>query len=91
MCSQALVEIETVFADFEDYRKPFLGEQGPAPAYAISLTEEHRDALRDLLWVSLPTGPDGTIALIARAWAVRGVTRDTSAALATGPSRSSGS
>jgi SAM-dependent methyltransferase len=84
------LEIDTVFADFDDYWTPFLGGQGPAPAYAMSLTEEHRDALRDLLRGSLPTGPDGTIALTARAWAVRGVTTDLSTGRATRASRSSG-
>jgi SAM-dependent methyltransferase len=81
------IEIDTVFAGFDDYWKPFLGGQGPAPAYAMSLTEENRDALRDLLRVRLPTGSDGTIALTARAWAVRGVTTDTSAVPAGRPSR----
>jgi SAM-dependent methyltransferase len=67
------IEIATVFTDFDDYWKPFLGGQGPAPAYAMSLTEEHREALRERLRTSVPTGPDGTIALTARAWAVRGI------------------
>jgi hypothetical protein len=66
------IEIATVFADFADFWTPFLGGQGPAPAYAMSLTEEHRTALRELLQARLPAGPDGTIALTARAWAVRG-------------------
>ena len=63
------IEIPTVFADFDDYWTPFLGGQGPAPAYAVSLTEERRGALRDLLRGRLPTGP---VPLTARAWAVRG-------------------
>lgn len=64
------IEVPTVFADFDDYWTPFLGGQGPAPGYAMSLTEEHRRALRDLVRARLPTGPDGSIALTARAWAV---------------------
>jgi SAM-dependent methyltransferase len=67
------IEIPTVFADFDDYWDPFLGGQGPAPAYAMSLPEERRHALRELLRDRLPAGPDGTIPLTARAWAVRGV------------------
>lgn len=62
-----------VFADFDDYWRPFLGGQGPAPGYAMSLTEEHRGILRDLLRTRLPTRPDGSIPLTARAWAVKGV------------------
>lgn len=68
------VDAPTVFADFDDYWNPFLGGQGPAPGYAMSLTEEQRSRLRDLLRDSLPTGPAGSIPLTARAWAVRGVT-----------------
>jgi SAM-dependent methyltransferase len=66
------IEIDTVFADFDDYWTPFLGGQGPAPAYAMSLAEADRAKLRELLRSRLPTGPDGTVALTARAWAVRG-------------------
>ncbi|MEV4166312.1 class I SAM-dependent methyltransferase [Nonomuraea dietziae] len=67
------VEVATVFAGFDDYWRPFLGGQGPAPGYLASLTEEHRRALRDLLRARLPSGPDGSIPLTARCWAVRGV------------------
>jgi SAM-dependent methyltransferase len=66
------IEIAMVFADFDDYWTPFLGGQGPAPAHAMSLPEDRRAALRELLRARLPAAPDGTIALTARAWAVRG-------------------
>lgn len=66
------VEVPTVFTDFDDYWAPFLGGQGPAPRYAMSLPEDQRDALRELLRTRLPAAPDGSIALTARAWAVRG-------------------
>ena len=52
--------------------EPFLGGQGAAPAYAMALSEEHRDALRDRIRAHLPFEPDGSISLIARAWGVRG-------------------
>jgi SAM-dependent methyltransferase len=61
-----------VFADFDDYWQPFLGGQGPAPAYAMSLDEDRRARLRDALRMSLPQDASGTIALDTRAWAVRG-------------------
>ena len=38
----------------------------------MSLPAPHRDALRDLLRARVPARPDGTIALTATAWAVRG-------------------
>jgi SAM-dependent methyltransferase len=67
------IDIPTVFADFEDYWTPFLGGQGPAPAYAMSLDAAAREALRARLEETLPREADGSIALTARAWAVRGV------------------
>ena len=67
------IETPTRFADFDDYWRPFLGGQGPAPGYAMSLSDERRRALRDLLRERLPAGPDGAIQLTARAWAVRGI------------------
>ncbi|MET8280588.1 class I SAM-dependent methyltransferase [Micromonospora sp. NPDC005174] len=69
---QALA-VPTVFTDFTDYWKPFLGGQGSAPGYLASLSGSQRTALRDLLATRLPTEPDGSIRLTARAWAVRGV------------------
>lgn len=66
------LEIPTVFADFEDYWDPFLGKQGPAPGYCMALPEEQRRALRECLHRRLARQADGTIALTARAWAVRG-------------------
>jgi SAM-dependent methyltransferase len=66
------IDVPTVFRDFEDYWSPFLGGQGPAPGYAMSLSEEDRGAVRERLRVELPTAADGTIPLRARAWAVRG-------------------
>jgi hypothetical protein len=64
--------VPTVFEGFDDFWAPFLGGQGPAPAYVASLTEPAREELRVALASRLPTQEDGTIALMARAWAVRG-------------------
>ncbi len=66
------IDVPTVFRDFADYWSPFLGGQGPAPSYVMSLSEERRAALRDQIHAALPVAPDGSIPLIARAWAVRG-------------------
>lgn len=67
-----VIDVPTVFRDFEDYWSPFLGGQGPAPAYAASLSEERRTALRDRVRANLPMAVDGSIHLNARACAVRG-------------------
>ena len=67
------VDIPTVFRDFDDYWLPFLGGQGSAPSYVTTLDKDHRTALRDRTRSRLPIAPDGSIPLVARAWAVRGV------------------
>lgn len=66
------IDTPTVFASFDDYWTPFLGGQGPAPGYAMSLDALRRATLRDSIRDQLPIAPDGSIALLARAWAVRG-------------------
>jgi SAM-dependent methyltransferase len=66
------IDVPTVFKDFDDYWLPFLGGQGPAPTYAMSLSEEHRAALRDKIRTNLTVAKDGSIPLSARAWAVKG-------------------
>jgi hypothetical protein len=68
------VDVPTVFRNFDDFWSPFLGGQGPAPGYTMSLPEAARVELREQLRARLPNSPDGSIHLIARAWAVRGVT-----------------
>lgn len=68
------IDIPTDFRDFDDYWSPFLGGQGPAPGYAMSLSEERRGALRERIRSKLPIAKDGAIHLIARAWAVKGRT-----------------
>ena len=66
------IDVPTHFRDFDDYWSPFLNGNAPAPRYAMSLSEEKRDELRDFIRASLPVNADGSIDLIARAWAVRG-------------------
>jgi SAM-dependent methyltransferase len=65
------IDIPTPFAGFEDYWQPFLGGQGPGPAYAMSLDETTRARLRDRIQERMPAEADGTISLAARAWAIR--------------------
>jgi SAM-dependent methyltransferase len=66
------IDIPTRFKDFDDYWNPFLGGQGPAPVYLASLNEERRTELRETIQKGLPFDRDGSIPLIARAWAVKG-------------------
>jgi SAM-dependent methyltransferase len=67
------IEVPTYFRDFDDYWSPFLGGQGPAPSYAMSLSEERRAELRERIRASLPSDPEGGISLGARAWTIRSV------------------
>lgn len=67
------IDIGTTFANFDDYWQPFLGGQGPAPAYVMSLDDEARARLRESLRRRLKREADGSIALVARVWAVRGI------------------
>jgi SAM-dependent methyltransferase len=67
------IDVPTVFRDFDDYWRPFLGGQAPAPTYAMSLSEDRRTTLREEIRANLPIATDGSIHLIARAWAIRGV------------------
>jgi SAM-dependent methyltransferase len=66
------IEVPTRFGDFDDYWTPFLGGQGPAPGYAMALDEARRATLREELRARLPMAADGSIPLVARAWAVAG-------------------
>ena len=68
------IDVPTPFASFDDYWHPFLGGQGPAPAYAMSLDEPGRVRLRERIRERIPRQADGSISLIARAWAFRGTT-----------------
>jgi hypothetical protein len=66
------IDIPAAFESFDDYWTPFLGGTGSAPKYCMSLDDEARDRLREEIRGRLPTGPDGEILLVARAWAVKG-------------------
>jgi len=68
------LDVPTIFADFDDYWSPFLRGQGPAGVYCVSLSEQDRERLRARLTTALPVHADGTIRLMARAWAVKGTT-----------------
>lgn len=61
----------TPFSSFDDYGQPFLGGQGAAPAYAMSLDDAARKRLEERLRKRVPTLADDSISMTARAWAIR--------------------
>lgn len=66
------IDVKTVFRDFTEFWNPFLGGQGPAPSYLMSLSPERQNDLRDEVLGQLPIADDGSMQLTARAWAVKG-------------------
>jgi hypothetical protein len=67
------LDTPTIFENFDAYWKPFLSGAFPAPQYLKNLDAEKQNALHDTLAASLPIAEDGSIHLIARAWAIRGI------------------
>jgi SAM-dependent methyltransferase len=70
--SSAPIQIDTRFKDFDDYWRPFLGGQGPAPTYLLSLADRDQKALKAALREHLPIQKEGSIHMVAQAWAMRG-------------------
>ena len=68
----ASLDIPTAFTDFDDLWTPFLGKQGAAPSYLATLDDSTRDAVRDAVRARVTPAADGSIAMVARAWAARG-------------------
>src|SRR5581483_11557999 len=66
------MEVEMVFKDFDDFWQPFLGGQGPAPSYVVSLAEIKRQELAAQVRSHLTPEPDGSIRMTSRAWGVKG-------------------
>lgn len=66
------LDVVIVFDDFDRYWQSFTSGRFPAPQYAQSLNDDRREALRARLHETIPTEKDGSLHLIARAWAVRG-------------------
>ena len=53
------IDVPTRFADFDDFWGPFTVDIAPAPGYASRLPPDRREALRERLRATLPTGPKG--------------------------------
>lgn len=66
------IDVPTLFRDFDNYWLPFLGAQGSVSKYLHGLNDKMLTLTRDQLQRQLPTMEDGSIPLIARAWAVKG-------------------
>lgn len=66
------IEISTDFSSSDEYWQSFQGGTGPAPSYVASLRDELRAVLSNELERCIPRDADGSIRLVARAWAVRG-------------------
>ena len=67
------IDVPTIFKDFDDFWKPFLSGQAPAPGYCMSLSEEARQSLKNKNLNLLPVEKNGSIHLIARAIAIKAV------------------
>jgi len=67
------IDIDTRFDSFDDFWKPFLGKQGPAPSFYSNLEDAKQKKVVELIREALPINSDGTVNLIARAFAVRGI------------------
>jgi SAM-dependent methyltransferase len=68
------LDVPAVFTDFNDFWSPFVGGEGPAPRYLRTLSEGRQATLRERVRATLPIANDGSIRLIARAFAIRGIT-----------------
>jgi len=66
------IDVPTVFKDFDDYWSPFLGGQARRRLLHVALRGAPRRA-PERIRSMLPIGVDGSIRLIARAWAVQGI------------------
>jgi SAM-dependent methyltransferase len=69
------IDVAADYESFERFWTPFLSGVGAAPRYLVGLDPEAQAAIRERLRTTLPARTDGTIHLVARAWAVRGTKR----------------
>ena len=67
------LDIDTVFKSFDDYWNPFMGGQGPAPGYLALLNRNLQSKIKNTLLKKLPIYQDGSITILARVIADRGI------------------
>lgn len=61
------------FSNFDDFWMPFQRGDSPAQRHVQSLDDSRRAQLRARLHDALPISSDGSISLVTRAWAAKGV------------------
>jgi len=66
------LDVRAHFRDFDDYWAPLQQGHAPSQEHVASLSAEQRDRLREHLRAKLPAATDGSIDLVARAWAAKG-------------------
>lgn len=66
------LDVSAHFRDFDDYWSPLQRGHAPSQEHVASLSDAARSRLRDRLRATLPIASDGSIDLIARAWAAKG-------------------
>lgn len=67
------IDVQAKFTDFDDYWLPFLGAQGSVSKYLLALDEAALNRLTAQLRRQLPIKADGSIDLVARALAIKGL------------------
>jgi SAM-dependent methyltransferase len=67
------LQTDTVFRGFDDFWSPFRAGTGPAPSFLASLHADAQTQLARRLRQRLGTSAGGSIRLMARAFAVRGI------------------
>lgn len=66
------LDVPAHFRDFDDYWAPLQRGHSPSQEHVAALSDVERSRLGDQLRSTLPTKPDGSIDLLARAWAAKG-------------------
>ena len=66
------LDVSAHFRDFDDYWAPLQRGHSPSQEHVAALSGVERSRLGDHLRTTLPTKPDGSIDLLARAWAAKG-------------------
>lgn len=72
VCVRA-IDARARFASFDDFWMPFQHGDSPAQRHVRSLDDGRRAELRAKLHDALPIANDGSISLVTRAWAAKGV------------------
>ncbi|HEY7993278.1 MAG TPA: class I SAM-dependent methyltransferase [Candidatus Eremiobacteraceae bacterium] len=66
------LDVPAHFRDFDDYWAPLQRGHAPSQEHVASLSDVEKVRLKDHLRAILPANPDGSIDLLARAWAAKG-------------------